>query len=60
MNRFFIDEKIPNSLRKIWPLIKDYKGKILYVPRKEIIYNNDESKAIIFMIKENANKKGKH
>lgn len=51
MNRLFVDEKIPNSLRKIWPVIKDCKGKILYVPRKKIIYDDNESKQIVFMIK---------
>lgn len=50
MNRFFVDEKIPLYLRKIWPMIKDQRGKILFVPRKNILYNKEKSK-IIFQMK---------
>lgn len=31
--RLFIDWKMPNFLRKVWPVICDYNGNILYVPR---------------------------
>ena len=48
VNRLFIDEKIPLSLRKIWPCIKDKNGKIIYFPRKKQELKKD---SIIFEIK---------
>ena len=32
-NRLFIDWKMPNSLRKRWPVIINKEGKIIYIPR---------------------------
>ncbi|MCQ2776700.1 MAG: tRNA lysidine(34) synthetase TilS [Bacilli bacterium] len=33
VNRLFIDWKMPNSLRKRWPVIINKEGKIIYIPR---------------------------
>jgi len=45
LRRLFIDWKVPLYLRKRWPIIVNYHGKIIYVPR----YKND------FIIDTNSN-----
>lgn len=37
LRRLFIDWKMPNNLRKRWPVIVNREGRIIYVPR----YKND-------------------
>lgn len=48
VNRLFIDEKIPLDLRKVWPVIKDKNGKIIYFPRKK---EETENGIVIFKMK---------
>ena len=48
VNRLFIDEKIPNDLRSIWPCIKDKNGKIIYFPRKKEEYKDGD---VVFKLK---------
>lgn len=52
VNRFFIDEKIPMRLRKIWPCIKDKNGKILFLPRtKDLFLDKNGIKTCVFSLK---------
>lgn len=32
LNRFFIDRKIPMALRKMWPVVVNQKGGVIFVP----------------------------
>ena len=32
LNRFFIDRKIPMALRKMWPVVVNQKGEVIFVP----------------------------
>lgn len=38
VSRLFIDMKLPKHLRRIWPLIVDKSGKIIYIPRYRSTY----------------------
>lgn len=42
INRLFIDWKMPPHLRKVWPVIENKDGKIIYIPRykKEYVDNH--------------------
>ena len=42
-NRLFIDWKMPLSLRKRWPVIKDKNGNIIYIPRYQKDFKKNES-----------------
>ena len=48
VNRLFIDEKISNKDRSIWPVIKDKNGKIIFFPRKKEKKSNNK---LVFKIK---------
>ncbi len=41
LNRWFIDHKIPNYERALWPIVLNKDGKIIFVPKigKDIVYN---------------------
>lgn len=43
INRLFIDMKMPRHYRLIWPVVKNKKGKIIYVPRYRKDYQAKES-----------------
>ena len=45
INRIFIDWKMPISIRKIWPIITNKRGQVIYIPR----YRQD------YVVKENEN-----
>ena len=38
VNRLFLDWKMPIDLRKIWPVIVNAKGEIIYIPRYRYAY----------------------
>lgn len=42
VSRLFIDMKLPKHLRRIWPLIVDKSGKIIYIPRYRSTYTAKE------------------
>lgn len=51
VRRLFIDFKMPLHLRKVWPIIKNKEGKIIYIPRyREKYIDNHKS---VFKIKLN-------
>lgn len=51
IRRLFIDFKMPLHLRKVWPVIKNKDGKIIYIPRyREKYIDNHKS---VFKIKLN-------
>lgn len=38
VNRLFLDWKMPTDLRKIWPVILNKNGEIIYIPRYRFAY----------------------
>ena len=38
VNRLFIDMKLPRHYRLVWPLVRNNKGKIIYIPRYRANY----------------------
>lgn len=49
VRRLFIDFKMPNHLREVWPVIKNKSGKIIYIPRYRDEYIDNHKS--IFKIK---------
>ena len=43
VRRLFIDWKMPTRIRKIWPLVINNKGKIIYIPRYRDDFVPDEN-----------------
>ena len=50
VRRLFIDWKMPARLRKVWPVVEDKNGMVVYVPRYRKNYL-EESHTSIFKIK---------
>lgn len=48
VNRFFIDCKIPLSLRLVWPCVVSKTGEVLYSPRYRENYKITENSKLIF------------
>jgi len=41
LRRLFIDWKMPSTIRKIWPIVLNSKGEIIYIPRYKGTYRQD-------------------
>lgn len=50
VRRLFIDWKMPASIRKRWPIIRNNKNEIVYVPRYQKHFNKSSSKGFYVKI----------
>lgn len=48
MNRQFINWKVPEIYRKVWPGIYNESGKLLYVPRYQIKVKNTKKQSLLW------------
>lgn len=49
ITRMYVDMKLPRHLRRIWPVVKDSSGNVVFVPRYRVDYKISEKD--VFIIK---------
>ena len=51
INRLFIDWKMPSRLRRMWPVVEDKNGDVIYIPRYRKNYALEDDHTSKFVIK---------